>query len=248
MWGWCAGWASSGGQERWWQWKTKFLQMKGENQHSQCPTERNTEIAGPCSHWFILYIGLRNLPDLFLRSSWYIIYLKKTLFNTAHRGKRGTTRSVFQIIRNNQELEIWEKDGCWLSCRWRCVADTHQEKADLNAIVILNTSQVKVHRIWNDYSLYTNNFWNMNQKYPFLEYERAYVIVTQQKSSTINTQRWGRVERDFRRILAQAFWGLIERTCVSKAFLLYASYSCQKLALFQTWTMSTFCQTSSQYI
>lgn len=46
--------------------------------------------------------------------------------------------------------------------------------------------------------------------------------------------------------LAQAHWTFIECTCVSSAFLFYASYSCQKLALLKTWTMNAPCQTSSQ--
>ena len=36
----------------------------------------------------------------------------------------------------------------------------------------------------NDYSLYSNNFWYMDQKYHFLEYEKAYVIMTQQKKGS----------------------------------------------------------------
>lgn len=132
-------------------------------------------------------------------------------------------------------------DGC-------VTTDKYEGTADLNAIVIFNKSQVKVYRIWNNHSQYSNNFWNRSQKYHFLWNEKVYMIVTQQKGSKQSTYRdrgvgWSEESTISQPKLSEGF---IECTCVSIAFLFCASYSCQKLALFKTWTMNTLCQTSSQ--
>lgn len=82
--------------------------------------------------------------------------------------------------------------------------------------------------------------WNM---------KRSVLIGIQQKKALRHSGCRARVEGGVKQThstLAQARWTFIECTCESSAFLFYARFSCQRLALLKTWTMNAPCQTSSQ--
>lgn len=108
MWGWHAEWASFGGQERWWQWKTKLFQMKGEISTASVPGRKTQRL-------------LAHVVDTGL--SFYLWFeqftrLTKTLFNSVCIRKGETSKCLFLMIRTNHEWQRYKRGDCWLSCRW----------------------------------------------------------------------------------------------------------------------------------
>lgn len=128
--------------------KDKIIQVKGEI--TAKPHEERVQKWQ--AHVVDVSLSCLLIWGIYETQFWLILihYPLKAHFLTPlvhNKGKKGKSKLSFLINRTNQGLQIYkrmiggyhEEDGY--------VFDKYQGKADLNTVLILNKSQVKVHRM-----------------------------------------------------------------------------------------------------